>query len=784
MVYAANLGYPRFGAKRELKRALESFWAGKTAEADLLETGKQLRLTHWQLQQEAGIDIIPSNDFSFYDQMLDTTLMVGAIPARYARLEKTSQVSYLQTYFAMARGIQHDGFDIPAMEMTKWFDTNYHYIVPEIEPGQTFRLNSTKVVDEYREAKAAGIETRPVLMGPVTYLLLSYSVADYVPLEAVGGTPAPVPPLNELPALLAVYGDILRLLAEAGADWVQIDEPCLVLDLDDRARAAYEAAYAELSRAADIRILLATYFGALSDNLSLALSLPVAGWHFDLVRAPEQLDDVLAQFPADKILSVGVVDGRNVWRTDLDRALTQVQRAVDALGSARVQVAPSCSLLFSPHDLELETELDDELRSWLAFARQKIDEVVLLKRAVNEGVAAVTDAFASNRAALESRRQSSRTHNPQVRERLNRLDEHAYQRANPYSVRKAQQAAALGLPLLPTTTIGSFPQTAEIRTQRTAFNKGSISKADYDAFLKAEIERTIRLQEDIGLDVLVHGESERTDMVEYFGEQLDGFAFTQHGWVQSYGSRGVRPPIIYGDVSRPAPMTVAWSAYAQSLSERPVKGMLTGPVTILQWSFVRDDQPRSETCGQIALAIRDEVVDLESAGIRIIQIDEPALREGLPLRHADQAGYLRWALDGFRLSASGVRDETQIHTHMCYAEFNDSLEAIAHMDADVISIEAARSKFRLLEGLRTYSYPNDIGPGMYDIHSPRVPSEEEIEALLRAAAEVLRVDQLWVNPDCGLKTRRWEEVIPSLRHMVSAAGKARETLAAPDYPRA
>jgi 5-methyltetrahydropteroyltriglutamate--homocysteine methyltransferase len=772
MVRAANLGYPRFGAKRELKKALESYWSGKITEAELLATGKHLRLTHWQLQQAAGIDIIPSNDFSFYDQVLDTTLMVGAVPARYADLPSGS----LPAYFAMGRGLQQGGIDIAAMEMTKWFDTNYHYLVPEIAPGQSFSLTSTKIIDEFLEAKNAGIHTRPVLLGPVSYLLLGKTVSAIIPVEQIGATIQEVTPLDELPALLPVYIELLQRLAAAGADWVQVDEPCLVLDLDEKAHAAYRTAYAQLSQVQGIQIMLATYFGGLADNLNLAVNLPVAGLHVDLVRAPGQLDEVLAALPADNMLSVGVVDGRNIWRTDLDQALANVQQAVKALGSERVQIAPSCSLMFSPHNLDLETELDAELKSWLAFAQQKLDELVLLKRAVNEGVETVAQPFAVSRAAVESRRHSERTHNPQVRERQHQVGETMLSRRSPYPVRKTRQADAIPLPPLPTTTIGSFPQTAEVRAQRTAFNKGTITQAQYDDFLKAEIERTIRLQEELGLDVLVHGEFERTDMVEYFGEQLTGIAFTQHGWVQSYGSRGVRPPVIYGDVARPAPMTVAWSAYAQSLTERPMKGMLTGPVTILQWSFVRDDQPRSVTCQQIALALRDEVVDLQNAGIQIIQVDEPALREGLPLRQSEQAAYLQWAVDCFRLTAAGVNDETQIHTHMCYAEFNDILDAIARMDADVISIEASRSKLELLEAFQQYQYPNDIGPGTYDIHSPRVPSEVEMEALITRAAGVIPLANLWVNPDCGLKTRRWEEVIPALRNMVEAARKARETL--------
>lgn len=772
MVQAANLGYPRFGARRELKKALESFWSGQIDQAELLEAGRHLRLTHWQTQQAAGLDVIPANDFSFYDQVLDTTWMVGAIPPRYAVLDPAS----LDAYFAMARGAQRDSLDLPAMEMTKWFDTNYHYIVPEIAPGQRFKLSSTKIIDEFLEAKAAGIHTRPVLLGPVSYLLLSKTAADLIPLEQIGHAGPTTVPLAELPNLLPVYAQILQRLAQAGADWVQIDEPCLVLDLDEQAQAAYRRAYEQLGQVQGLQIMLATYFGSLADNLSLALSLPVAGLHIDLVRAPQQLSEVLNRLPTNTVLSLGVVDGRNVWRTDLDTALAKVQQAVRTLGSERVQVAPSCSLMFSPHDLDLETELDAELKSWLAFARQKLAELTLLRRAVDEGLEVVAEAFAASRAALESRRRSERTHNLQVRERQSRVSEAMLRRASDHPTRKARQAEHMPLPLLPTTTIGSFPQTAEVRAQRAAFNKGAISRAEYDDFLRAEIERTVRLQEDLGLDVLVHGEFERTDMVEYFGEQLTGIAFTQHGWVQSYGSRGVRPPIIYGDVARPQPMTVTWSAYAQSLTQKPMKGMLTGPVTILQWSFVRDDQPRAVTCQQIALALRDEVIDLQNAGVRVIQVDEPALREGLPLRKAEQAEYLRWAVDCFRLAVGGVDDSTQIHTHMCYAEFQDILEAIARMDADVISIEASRSKMELLAAFQQYRYPNDIGPGTYDIHSPRVPSVDEMQTLILRAAEVIPVSHLWVNPDCGLKTRRWEEVIPALKHMVEAARQAREAL--------
>ncbi|MCC7119093.1 MAG: 5-methyltetrahydropteroyltriglutamate--homocysteine S-methyltransferase [Anaerolineales bacterium] len=761
MTLAANLGYPRLGAKRELKWALESYWAGKTKAADLLQTAKALRLEHWKLQQTAGIDVIPSNDFSLYDHVLDTTMMIGAIPARYAKLEKPTD---LDLYFAMARGTQQGATNFAAMEMTKWFDTNYHYIVPEIEKDQTYRLASAKVVDEFNEAQAAGIHTRPVLLGPVSYLLLSKSTST----DGV--------PLNTLAKLIPVYVEVLQRLAAAGADWVQMDEPCLALDLDEAARKAYADAYNQLGQVANLRLLVATYFGGLEDNLELAVGLPVYGLHVDLVRAPQQLDHVLAQLPAEKTLSLGVVDGRNVWRTDLDAALQKVQTAVIALGAERVQIAPSCSLTFSPQDLDLETKLDDELKSWLAFARQKLDELALLKKAVSGGVESAAESFKVSRAALQSRRESLRTHNPQVRQRLEAVSDSMLNRAHDFETRKSAQAQKLGLPPLPTTTIGSFPQTPEVRAQRSAKNKGSLTQAQYDEFLKTEIARTIQKQEELGLDVLVHGEFERTDMVEYFGERMTGIAFTQNGWVQSYGSRAVRPPIIFGDVARPEPMTVDWSAYAQSLTKKPVKGMLTGPVTILEWSFVRDDQPRALTCRQLALAIRDEVLDLERAGIGIIQIDEPAFREGFPLRKAEQNDYLQWAIESFKLSASGVQDETQIHTHMCYAEFDHIIEAIGRMDADVISIEASRSKMELLDAFKQYQYPGEIGPGIYDIHSPNIPAQAEMEDLLAKAAQVVPNDRLWVNPDCGLKTRQWEQVLPALTNMVNAAQAVRQQL--------
>lgn len=759
MVISSNLGYPRIGPGRELKQALESFWAGKSDAAALDAVSAALRRANWELQRAAGIDQIPSNDFSLYDHVLDTTAMLGAVPSRFAWSGDTVD---LDTYFAMARG----GPEAPAMEMTKWFNTNYHYIVPELEPGMQFRLGSRKAVDEFLEAKEQGIVTRPKLLGPVSFLLLGKSRHDGLQ------------PLDLLDQAIPVYETVLRQLAQAGAEWVQIDEPALVLDLDPSARAAIAKTYERLTAAAPtLKLLLTTYFDDLGDNLETALGLPVAGLHLDLTRAPRLLQRALASIPAELTLSLGLVDGRNVWRTDIDAALATARTAVAALGEERVMVGPSCSLLHTPVDLDLETELDDELRSWLAFARQKIDAIALIARALSDEAAVAAELEAS-RAALASRRASSRVHDTVVGTRLGSVDEAMGRRASAFEQRRAAQQARLKLPALPTTTIGSFPQTSEVRKARAAHKAGRLDTTAYERFLESEIERVVRFQEEVGLDVLVHGEPERTDMVEYFGERFAGVAVTKHGWVQSYGSRCVRPPIIYGDVSRPQPMTVRWTQYAQSLTEQPMKGMLTGPITILQWSFVRDDQPRRDTAGQIALAIRDEVQDLEAAGIRVIQIDEPALREGLPLRREEWDAYLGWAVESFRLASAGVRDETQIHTHMCYAEFNDILQAIARMDADVISIEASRSQMELLEGFARFRYPNQIGPGVYDIHSPRVPSRESVETLIDRALEVLSADQLWINPDCGLKTRGWDEVRPSLTHMVDAAERQRSRVTA------
>ncbi len=750
MTRSANLGFPRIGLHRELKKALESYWKGDIDAPALHRTAAELRARHWTLQSHAGIDIIPSNDFSFYDHVLDTSVLVGAIPPRFADIDDPDQL-----YFAMARG--NDA--APAMEMTKWFDTNYHFIVPELHRGQRFSLNAQKPLAHYREAKALGLSTRPVILGPVTYLSLAKAKDEGLDT------------LELIDALIPVYTDLLAQLAAEGAEWVQVDEPVLVLDLSDKQREAFATAYNILGKAGP-KLLLTSYFGALRDNTDLAANLPVGGLHIDLVRAPEQLDAVLAALPADKLLSVGVVDGRNIWRTDLEAAFGLVSRAWDRIGPDRLEIAPSCSLLHTPVDLDAETALDAELKSWLAFAKQKLEEIAAITLAMQKGKPAAKAAFAASTAAIAAHKTSPRIHKPEVKARS--AEAIGLDRASPFSKRREQQRARFKLPAYPTTTIGSFPQTKEVREARASFKKGLLDAAGYDAFLEAETEKCVRIQEELGIDVLVHGEFERNDMVEYFGEQLDGFAFTKNGWVQSYGSRCVKPPVIYGDVSRPEPMTVHWSAYAASLTDRPMKGMLTGPVTILQWSFVRVDQPRSETCRQIGLAIRDEVIDLEQAGIGLIQIDEPALREGLPLRRADWDVYLRWAVDCFRLSASGVADDTQIHTHMCYAEFNDIMPAIAEMDADVISIETSRSDMELLEAFRDFKYPNEIGPGVWDIHSPRVPGQTDMENLLHKAAEGIPSDLLWVNPDCGLKTRGWPEVKASLTNLVNAARALRD----------
>src|SRR5438105_10942311 len=756
MTIASNLGFPPLGAARELKRATEGYWSGKVTRAQLLGTGAELRRRHWELQRDIGLDRIPVNDFSFYDRMLDTCALVGAVPPRYGW--KGGEVD-LDTYFAMARGSQGRGRDVPAMAMAKWFDTYYRYIVPELERRQSVKLSSQKPVAEFREATALGIEATPVLIGPVTFLLLAKTKGESFDR------------LSLLDALLPVYAETLETLASVGAAWVQLDEPMLALDPSEAERAAFLKAYKQLAqRSRKSQLLVATYFASLGDNLATALALPVQGLHVDLVRAPAQLDPLLAAWPkrAGRVLSAGVIDGRNVWRADLEKQAALVERATAKVGKDRLWVAPSCSLLHTPFDLDLETKLDPELKSWLAFSKQKLQEVVALAKADRT-------AIESSSRAAKSRRASTRINNAAVQRRAGSVTERDRVRREPFAVRRKSQ---VDLPPYPTTTIGSFPQTTEVRAARRKLNDNQLSADEYDRFIKAQIGKTIALQEEIGLDVLVHGEFERNDMVEYFGEQLAGFAFTQHGWVQSYGSRAVKPPVIFGDVWRPKPMTVSWSSYAQSLTSHPMKGMLTGPVTMLQWSFVRDDQPRALTCRQIALAIRDEVEDLEKAGVKIIQIDEPAIREGLPLRREDWGEYFNWAVETFRLASSGVRDETQIHTHMCYSEFQDILDSIAAMDADVLSVEASRSRMELLSAFIGFKYPNAIGPGVYDIHSPRVPKVKEIEDLLRRAAEVLDPAQIWVNPDCGLKTRGWKEVLPSLTAMVLAAALIRRDLQA------
>ncbi|RWE26279.1 5-methyltetrahydropteroyltriglutamate--homocysteine S-methyltransferase [Mesorhizobium sp.] len=768
----ATLGVPRIGRRRELKFALESYWSGKSCAGELLATAKALRAASWEEQRDRGVSKIPSNDFSLYDHVLDTAAMVGAVPSRYAW--NGGEVP-LDIYFAMARGNQGQTGNcdtgqehaacptLTAMEMTKWFDTNYHYIVPELADDQAFTLASSKPVDYFLEAKALGIHTRPVILGPVTFLKLAKS-----PAQGFN-------PLTLLPRLLPVYEQLLRRLKFSGADWVQIDEPALVLELNPNQRAALEFAYGQLSKAApELKIMLATYFGPLGDNLETAISLPVAGLHLDLSRAPEQLETAGRLAPKDLVLSLGLINGRNVWRANLTAILDRIKPIVAGWPLDRVEIAPSCSMLHVPMDLRMETALDANVRSWLAFAAQKTDELVILARALSQGRDAVAGELKASDEAASTRATSTKVHDPLVEGRIADINGDMKQRKSTFAERSRVQAGTLGLPPFPTTTIGSFPQTPQVRKARSAYAKGQLSYVDYETFLKKEIEAAIRWQEEIGLDVLVHGEFERNDMVQHFGEQLSGFAFTEHAWVQSYGSRYVRPPIIFGDVSRPNPMTVRWWQFAQSLTQKPVKGMLTGPVTILNWSFVRDDVPRSEVCRQIALAIRDEVTDLERSGARMIQIDEAAFREGLPLRKCDWKVYLDWSVECFRIASTGVKDSTQIHTHMCYSEFNEIIDAIAELDADVISIETSRSAMELLDAFTSSQYPNEIGPGVYDIHSPRVPEVAEISALLMLARERLSDGQLWVNPDCGLKTRNWEEIRPALANMVAAARALRE----------
>ncbi len=750
-----SLGFPRIGIKRELKKTIENYWKGELSREELFLAAKDLRKRHWQLQKQNGIDLVPVGDFSLYDQILDMTATLGAVPERFVFEGNTVDI---KTYFDMARGKG----DAAAMEMTKWFDTNYHYIVPEFEPNQTFKLSSEKIFEEVKEAIDEGYQAKPVLPGPLTYIFLGKET------EAVSDR------FNYLDSILKVYEEILSRLSSP-CEWIQLDEPILVLDLDSEVKEYFKETYERLTKAAgQMKILLATYFGSLGSNEELALSLPVSGLHLDLVRAPEQLDSVLKNIDSDKTLSLGVVNGRNIWKTNFDKAVGMVRKASKAIGEKKVMVAPSCSLLHVPVDLDEETALPDEIKNWMAFAKQKCNELHIIRdAAIGKDV---SNELKRNKEALQSRKESPLATNKSVQEKLQNISKEMLTRKSTFDSRIKKQNENLDLPLLPTTTIGSFPQTKEIRQLRSKFKKSEISEENYKNSIKGFIKEVIDKQEELNLDVFVHGEPERNDMVEYFGEQLKGYCFSKNGWVQSYGTRCVKPPILFGDVIRPEPMTVDWITYAQSLTDKPMKGMLTGPVTILCWSFVRDDQPRSVTCKQIALALREEVKDLEEAGIGVIQVDEPAIREGLPLRKKDWENYLQWAIDCFRLSVSGVKDETQIHTHMCYSEFNDIIEWIAKMDADVISIEASRSKMELLKAFKDFHYPNEIGPGVYDIHSPRIPSKEEMKNLIKKAIEVIPLEKLWVNPDCGLKTRNWEETIPSLRNMVEAAKELREEI--------
>lgn len=757
MILTHNLGFPRIGARRELKQALESFWRQDIDAQQLQDRAKAIREENWLLQKRIGIDLIPVGDFSLYDHMLNMTTLLGAIPARF---DLDQQATPLDAYFAMARGTPNQ----PAMEMTKWFNTNYHYIVPEFDRQTQFTVASTQLVDEIAEAQALGISPKVVLVGPLSYLFLGKE------------TEANFHRLDLLPRLLSAYRTILARIAALNVQWVQIDEPILALDLEEIWLEKLSEAYSSLHGNGP-RLLLTTYFDAVDDHAERLKALAVDGLHIDLCRAPHQLDRFIADYPVDKILSLGIVDGRNVWRADLSQALKTLTTAQPMLGD-RLWVAPSCSLLHCPVDLDLETQLDPEIKSWLAFSIQKLNEITILARGLNQGKAAIQSSLESSTQAKQTRLNSKRIHNPVVQARLKRLTQRDSQRHQPFPQRQLLQQQHFQLPLLPTTTIGSFPQTSEIRKVRAAFRKGQLSHLDYLEAMRAEIREIIKKQEEIGLDVFVHGEAERNDMVEYFGEQLWGYAFTDHGWVQSYGSRCVKPPILYGDIYRPEAMTVNWISYAQSLTHKPVKGMLTGPVTMLMWSFVRDDQPYSETALQLALAIRDEVIDLEQAGIGMIQIDEPAFREGLPLKRSAWDEYLQWAVRAFRIASAGVKDETQIHTHMCYSEFNDILPAIAAMDADVITIETSRSRMELLDAFIRFAYPNEIGPGVYDIHSPRIPDTHEMLMLLEKALQHIQPRQLWVNPDCGLKTRGWPETQAALKKMVHAARLLRERLAA------
>ncbi|HET8695675.1 MAG TPA: 5-methyltetrahydropteroyltriglutamate--homocysteine S-methyltransferase [Aquabacterium sp.] len=757
MTITHNLGFPRIGAKRELKFALEAYWKGEISRDDLESLGAQMRKLNWASQSH--LDWAPVGDFSFYDQMLDMSFTLGNLPERV----RGFLGPVLDNYFRVARGrsaVSNEaqagccGVGVAAGEMTKWFDTNYHYIVPEFTASTRFKLDASRLMAQMNEARHQGVKAKPVIIGPVTYLALGKAKDESNRLAL-------------LDRLLPVYAELLDTLAAHGAEWVQVDEPILVTELDADWKHAFNLAYHQL-KSARVKLMVATYFGQLLENQHLLAHLPVAGLHIDAINGADDVRPLLNLLPSHKVVSLGVINGRNIWRTDLNATLDWLEPWADRLGE-RLWIAPSCSLLHVPVDLDSESHLDPEVKSWMAFALQKLDELQILARALRDGRSSVRAELDANRSAIEARRQSLRVHNPEVQVALQRMTPAHGRRSHPYAVRAERQAALLQLPTYPTTTIGSFPQTADIRRIRREHKAGRIDDVAYQAAMRAEIERAVREQEALDLDVLVHGEAERNDMVEYFGEQLQGYAFSQFGWVQSYGSRCVKPPILFGDISRPKPMTVAWTHYAQSLTPRPMKGMLTGPVTMLNWSFVRDDQPRSLTCHQLALAIREEVLDLERAGVQVIQIDEAALREGLPLRRSQWPTYLDWAIESFKIAANGVCDETQIHTHMCYSEFNDIIQAIADMDADVITIETSRSDMELLDAFDQFNYPNQIGPGVYDIHSPNIPTQEDIQRLMQKAAERIPAERLWVNPDCGLKTRQWPEVIPALKNMVAAA---------------
>lgn len=750
MVTSHNLGFPRIGLDRETKKTVESYWRGQLTQDDLKKHEIALTEKNWALQRDAGIDLIPVNDFTWYDHVLDMSFMLGVIPERF----KKNKID-INTYFCMARGLAPDGQDAAACEMTKWFDTNYHYIVPEFSADQPFQLNAQHFVETISRAKKLHANIKPVLLGPLTYLWLGKCQDDFDKLKL-------------LDRLLPIYSEIFQLLKQHNVEWVQIDEPILCLDLSSEWRTAFLVAYQKLNRHG-VKCLLATYFGGLKDNTDLACELPVDGIHIDLCRDPNQLQTVLQKLPRDKILSLGVINGRNIWKADLNKILNIVEKIKDD----RLWIAPSCSLLHTPIDLDKEIKLNLEIKNWLAFSKQKLAEVSILTNALNNGRQSVEKYLTENQAAIQSRATSKLIHRDDVKARVKNIDDTFTQRQNIYAKRAIAQKNALKLDHFPTTTIGSFPQTQNIRKTRSDFKAGAITQEAYENNIRTQIADVVKEQEKLDIDVLVHGEAERNDMVEYFGEHFEGFAFTSNGWVQSYGSRCVKPPIIYGDVARPKPITVEWISYAQSLTSRLMKGMLTGPVTILAWSFVRDDQPRSDTAFQIALALRDEVCDLEKAGIKVIQIDEPAFRELLPLRKSDWPAYLDWAVKSFRIASCGVKDETQIHTHMCYCEFNDMIEAIAALDADVITLESSRSDMELLKAFEDFEYPNDIGPGVYDIHSPRIPSVEDIAHSLKQALQYIPMERLWVNPDCGLKTRGWNETRVALANMVEAAKQLR-----------